>query len=462
MWKLQEKKDQGQHLELLQWPQFWLDTGLKLRSTWSQCDEGRPECGNCGSFGVNCDYVAGTTTLQEAALERRLFLNTRVGSRLHGKRGRPRTRWAVEDEPSPQVELAAPSASDSNSVSSGRAPEPPSEREPEPARPGEPELPQYVDELRLLHHYLELEFKGTGDRPLTFDALRLQAPQLGLTHPFVLHMVYEFAALSFAREQPPERKEHYHSLAAHYSTLGLHKVTEMLPKIDTQNCHAVYTAAVFACINTFARGPQPGDYLLFSEHGSPQWLPLLRGVRTLVDTIGVHTVASGPQGDRPVDPSPKATEPATAAFSLRGTRLDWAGQFERLGELVNTSTGATGVAVNAKALEQLRMCYWATYGGEDGEYHGDANHQNLFIWPYQLEDAFTDALQGRDQAALVILAHFAVLLKLFGFSIWFLQGWSEHLLDGARKFLDKCHRAWLEWPLEQTARMDRERRETQK
>lgn len=412
---------------------------------------------------MNCDYIAGTATLQEAALERRLFLNTRVGSRPRGKRGRPRTRWVVEDEPVPQVELATPSASGSNSGSPCHAAaEPPSERESVPVQSEEPELPQYADELRLLHHYLDLEFKGSGDQPPTFDVLRLQAPTLGFSYPFVLHMVYEFAALSFARMQPPERKQHYHSLAAHYSTLGLHKVTEMLPRIDAQNCHAVYTAAVFACINTFARGPQPGDYLLFSEHGSPQWLPLLRGVRTLVDMIGVHTVASGPQSDRLVDPSPKVTQPATAAFSLPCTRLDWTGQFRRLSELVNTSTGITDAAVNAKALEQLRMCYWATYGGEDGEYHGDANHQNLFIWPYQLEDEFTDALQTRDQVALVILAHFAVLLKVFGFSIWFLQGWSGHLLDGAQRSIDEHHRAWLEWPAEQMARMDRERREAQK
>lgn len=411
--------------------------------------------------------MAGTATLQEAALERRLFLNARGGYRPRGKRGRPRTRWVLEpeaeDESGPQAGLATPSVSGSNSVSPCHAPGPPSEQDSaEPARPEEPELPQYADELRLLHHYLELEFKGSGDQPPTFDALRLQAPTLGFTHPFVLHLVYEFAALSFARVQPPERKQHYHSLAAHYSTLGLHKVTEMLPRIDTQNCHAVYTAAVFACINTFARGPQPGDYLLFSEHGVPQWLPLLRGVRTLVDMIGVHTVASGPQGDRPVDPCPMATEPAATAFSLRCTRLDWISQFEHLSALASTFTSITDTAVNAKALEQLKMCYWATYGGPDGEYQGDANHQNLFIWPYQLENEFTNNLQGKDPVALVILAHFAVLLKVFSLSIWFLQGWSEHLLGGAQKHVDEYHRPWLQWPIEQTTRMERERRDADK
>lgn len=178
--------------------------------------------------------------------------------------------------------------------------------------------------------------------------------------------------------------------------------------------------------------------------------------------IGVHTVASGPEGDRFVDPCPMTNEPATKAFSLRCTRLDWIGQFERLSGLVSTSTSLTDTAVNTKALEQLKMCYWATYGGPDGEYKGDANHQNLFIWPYQLEDEFTNNLQGKDQGALVILAHFAVLLKVFSFSIWFLQGWSEHLLDGAQKHLDEYHRPWLEWPIEQMARMDRGRREAEK
>lgn len=105
------------------------------------------------------------------------------------------------------------------------------------------------------------------------------------------------------------------------------------------------------------------------------------------------------------------------------------------------------------------MCYWATCVGPDGEYQGGANHQNLFIWPYQLEDEYTDALQGINQISLVILAHFVVLLKLFSLSIWFLQGWSEHLLGGAQKHLDECHRPWLEWPTEQTARMDKGREE---
>lgn len=403
-----------------------------------QCDEAKPECKNCTTFGAQCDYVGGTETLQDAALDRSLFLNTQ-GPRTRGKRGRPRTRWNPE-------QLATASADGSSSSQTEAAPPALPASAPQSAGPDpSSKTPGYADEIQLLHHFLTREYEGSAGEPPTYDTLRLQAPKLGFAYPFVLHLVYEFAALDFARLQPPEKRQHYRSLAAHYSTLGLNGVTSMLSRLDEDNCHAVYTAAVFACINAFARGPQPGEYLLFSEHGPPQWLPLMRGVRTIVEMIGIEKIAGGPQGDRPVNPSPKASEPAATAWRL--VQLVWIDHFDHLQGFVQAS-GGPNFAVNLKALFQLRMCYEAIHGGVDATYQGNADHQNLFIWTYQLEEGYTDLLQERNPVALIILAHFALLLRNFE-CIWFLRGWADHLINGVQKFLDQHHQVWLEWPIQQ-------------
>lgn len=182
----------------------------------------------------------------------------------------------------------------------------------------------------------------------------------------------------------------------------------MLPQLDEQNCHAVYTAAVSACMNAFARGSRPGEYLLFSEHGPPKWLSLLRGLRTVVDTVGTEKIASGPNGDRPVNHAPMATESATTAWML--VRLEWMDQFDHLQDLIQSSSGPDA-ATNVKALCQLRMCYEAIHGGVNGEYQVNPDHQNIFILIYQLEEDFTALLQERRPVSLIILAHFALLLK---------------------------------------------------
>lgn len=104
--------------------------------------------------------------------------------------------------------------------------------------------------------------------------------------------------------------------------------------------------------------------------------------------------------------------------------------------------------MNTKALYQLRMCYEAIHGGVTGGYQGNADHQNLFIWTYQLDKEFTARLQERRSVALIILARFALLLKNFEV-IWFLQGWADHIMNGIQIFLDDHYQGWLKWPMEQ-------------
>lgn len=60
--------------------------------------------------------------------------------------------------------------------------------------------------------------------------------------------------------------------------------------------------------------------------------------------------------------------------------------------------------------------------------------QILIGWIYRLPRDFVGQLEQKDLLALVILAHWAGLLKFIKF-VWFMKGWAEHVLDGVYMFL---------------------------
>ncbi|KAH8684276.1 hypothetical protein BGZ60DRAFT_367126 [Tricladium varicosporioides] len=357
-----------------------------------KCDETKPECQQCTIFGVRCDYSSPAA-------------RPKPSQTPHG----PQTLSSVENA-------------------------------------------DQVDDLRLLHHFVVRKHDCTAGGLDSRDPLYDHALLLAFSHSCLMHLICEFTALKLAYEQPL-RREHYRALAARHSTIGLQGATDLVRQMDRHDCHAVYTTATFACTNFFARGPQTGEYLLFSERGPSQWLPLLHGVRTIIDLVGIEKIAAGPM-EQPIDPTPQATEPATV--TLKCARLDWVRHFERLQAFVARSAGSHSLT-DVNALSKLVLVYKATYGTGDGEFQGDANQQNIFIWPYQLGQDFMVRMQDRQPVPLIIATHFALLLQNLEFK-WFMRGWSDHIISSIYRSINDEHRVWLDWPVEQAHRLQEQRK----
>ncbi|GKT41158.1 uncharacterized protein ColSpa_01339 [Colletotrichum spaethianum] len=75
---------------------------------------------------------------------------------------------------------------------------------------------------------------------------------------------------------------------------------------------------------------------------------------------------------------------------------------------------------------------------------------DIFIWKYFVSDEFLPLLKtpGADQEAIVIYAHFCIVLKKLE-SQWWLQGWATHLISQAWELLDENHKSWIQWPMEE-------------
>ena len=78
-----------------------------------------------------------------------------------------------------------------------------------------------------------------------------------------------------------------------------------------------------------------------------------------------------------------------------------------------------------------------------------ANVKGLCIaWLARLPTAFFDDLKARKSGALVVLAHFCIILEdINNDSVWYMKGWSRSLFDECVKNINRRWTPAIEWPL---------------
>lgn len=98
--------------------------------------------------------------------------------------------------------------------------------------------------------------------------------------------------------------------------------------------------------------------------------------------------------------------------------------------------------VYTHAIEELRKSFRMFFSAR-GMDLGDA-----MMWLFVVADDFLPFLKVPTQEALVIFAHFSVLLKRLD-NQWWLQGWGSRLIVRIHAMLDQEHRLWIQWPIEE-------------
>ncbi|KAF2136472.1 uncharacterized protein K452DRAFT_313167 [Aplosporella prunicola CBS 121167] len=375
-----------------------------------KCDETKPSCSNCVSHSIHCKYAAAS---------------------------QPATTRPIESE----------AAADHGS------------------QPDAPVASLNLTDLELLHNYYVRTSKTFGEAS-TFIFWEINAPQIGFSYPFVLHLILGFSALHIARTLSTSQadRERYIFLADQHYGVAIDAVTELLPRINTTNGHALYLAAMLICFFSFARGPQPDEFIAFSAHGPAEWLGLYKGMRFVVETSG-NVLFEGPlapmlraarrslpKGLTHNDECRPVTDPD--APSLRP------GEHERM-QALRPLVDAPSPFREAYRLALDNLSCWYTPGYLDGSSSSGGNSDDctddagagsrlplFFTWIYILRDDFVACLQAKEPIALIVFAHFAVLLRRFD-SLWVLAGWAQHIISGIYDFLDEGWRGWLAWPAEQ-------------
>ncbi|KAH7010191.1 hypothetical protein EDB80DRAFT_839410 [Ilyonectria destructans] len=386
-----------------------------------KCDETQPKCLNCIAFGVECSYTQLPPSVTQ--VKPTLFINNAPG--MKKRRGRPRRNWPENNAsankeastPAPRLELM------SNSFRSYAS--------------------RNIIDFHLLKHYITgaSDFSATGSREESIARVRVR--QLGFSHPFVLDFVHCLSALHLARLQP-HRRRCYHDLAGQYSSSGLKSLAGVLHRVDIDNCHAIFAAAVFVCFNALAQGPMPGEYLLFNESSPAIWFQLVKGVKSIIRKFGSSHIFSGPLE------SLSTGECGVVAKGL--LQLDWLVHFQELREAIASSDDLNKL-LNLETLSSLWLCFEATWDSASGAYRADTNAKLAFIWVYHLNDDFVLQLQEKKPFPLLIFAYFAVLMRTLG-SVWFISGWPQHIIVGIRSLIREEYSYLMQWPLDVAGRSE--------
>ncbi|KAL0261528.1 hypothetical protein SLS55_002958 [Diplodia seriata] len=277
------------------------------------------------------------------------------------------------------------------------------------------------------------------------DFYRINVPQLGFSHPFVLHVLMAFSARHLAHFRSSKRA-YYTTKADQHWEIGLRATTALMPCVNDDNAPALYVFAIISSFYTLAKGPKPRDFLIFSDNGLAEWLVLSRGVRAIMETTN-DSIRHGPL-------SPLFTTAVARVQKFFAHDPSAGGEHARVAELRQLVTGLAGDNPNLPtylaAIDDVSRCFACIFddgGDRSSPSSASTTSQTVFIWLYRVSDDFVLCLQQRQPVALTIFAYFVVLLNELG-NQWWMEGWIYHLLSGIHDALDDGSRPWIRWPME--------------
>ncbi|KAF7717115.1 Fungal Zn(2)-Cys(6) binuclear cluster domain-containing protein [Penicillium ucsense] len=392
-----------------------------------KCDETTPVCTNCGNRGQECSF-ASVSPANSTATSGSPSSGTPRGQDPQARRFEPRvfsnggrqqtfrlaTSKRVQRAPRNEPADSPAESSPSDGIS--------------------------IADLRLFHHYsISTCFTLTEDNDPN-GVMQKHIAQWGMDFPSILHLILALAAWHLAY-LTPESRDSYITQAENHFTSGVRIVTRELSNFNVDNCQKIYMSAVLVCLAYFARGPQPGEYLIFSDSGISEWQRLLRGVKVIVTTYR-QEVFSGVLAPGEAEESGAMSESLCVELREHTEEVKTLGQFVM--QNINTQPNRS---MYQSAIDDLLMIMQDVYKKRVVNDPGVGLMPSLMGWLYRLPDGFVCLLEQKEPFSLMILSHWAVILRYME-SVWFMEGWSQHVLRGISANLSADFQPHISWPIQ--------------
>ncbi|KAL4866014.1 hypothetical protein BDV12DRAFT_210738 [Aspergillus spectabilis] len=356
---------------------------LECKRRHVKCDEKRPICSNCTASERDCQY--GTR-----------FLNVYSGPPLGGSSA-PTT---PSDAPSPTAAS-------------------------HPAFDGQP--------VNMLH--AELLHSLYANTHTTFDPNR-SIPWLAeivshsITTPYLVNEMLAFSALHLSTLRPHQR-DFYHYHAAQLQTYALTIFKASNPEVTEETCVPLFLFTSVLGVHMLC------DTLIYREGDFDHFMTrfvhyhrLQHGVRTVVAQAWSHL------HDSPVK---EAFDVGMVLYRFDGRLGPGCGKLLALIE--EAKLGSELTATYQQSIQSLQAC--TNVANSDDAGYAQVN--GVITWPAIASLDFSDHLQERRPEALVILAHYAVLLHQHR-SSWLFADSGRFVIEGVNRYLGEEWEEWLRWP----------------
>lgn len=296
-----------------------------------------------------------------------------------------------------------------------------------------------VTTLRLMHHFTSVVALdlANGQTPEAIALWQIHAVKLGFKHDFLLRGILAVSAFHLGYTHP-ERRAEYEIIGTTHQSIGLAEFQDTLAHVDETNCHAIFAFSCILIVLAFASGTKdkPKDFNTDVLH----WFYLLRGANIVLnmhhDTIRCSFL------------KPLLDEMAhienTAAYRVPDTD-----QITKLFRICSSeehdkeTAQAYDLAIHSLLSTFIQASLLRT--------RGDGTVLTSFVWPINLSPKFLDLLSEKQPEAMIILAHYCVLIYWAEvkdtYDTWFITGWAKYMLETIKESIPEVWQEQLQWPM---------------
>lgn len=298
-----------------------------------------------------------------------------------------------------------------------------------------------AEDLDLFEH-----FKSSSDLDLAFNLEAKQVwhvaiPQLAVNHSFLKHGILACSALHLAYLNPLERQR-YKLTAAYHQDQALPEFRSSIMNANEDNCHALLAFSQLLIVHCFASDEQDENLLLVGgkhESDLPDWLNIIRNGCVIFENV-LEVMNAGP------------LTPLLVNGIEKNRRIDEVPEnpkiSERLRHLAEIPLRGNCHEATLRAFPDALLELSRAFSKAEASRHVFDMWTAVYIWPAQVPLAYLDLLRDRSPAALILLAHYCILLKPLE-SHWYISSLPKRLLSRIYRQLDPEWRHWLQWPIEE-------------
>ncbi|KAE9365647.1 hypothetical protein N431DRAFT_354128 [Stipitochalara longipes BDJ] len=371
-----------------------------------KCDETHPICIQCNTAQLRCGYAPG------------------------------RTSGPAYSSASPQ-----PMSQNGSSISSFTTLEPQSPNNIQPRIPDPPianahfSITRTLDDhftvnllhIQLFHHFTTVTAGTISLNPQEAERAMAVIMKAALSAPYLMQELLALSALHLSVLQPAQR-EFYHHQASGLQTRALTIFNASHLEVDAENCIPIVLFSSLLARHSLCdviNGPND-DFSNFLN-SFIHCLDLHRGIRA----IASHSYRLLRESE--LQHVIEAGEAMHCTDNLVGKECE-----ELRALLSSADLGQASMKACETAIDHLQRTF-------DMERSSGGRDSSFASWPVLVPNEYMDLVMKRNPEALVILAHFAVVLHGHR-GEWFIGDGGRHLINSISRHLGSYWDNWMAWP----------------
>ncbi|TGZ79332.1 hypothetical protein EX30DRAFT_111423 [Ascodesmis nigricans] len=290
--------------------------------------------------------------------------------------------------------------------------------------------PPHTD-LILMHFYTQRTACTFSNIPVVQNLWQNEVPQIGYKFRFVMDSLLSIAALHMSTERGHSNTD-FLSIAIKHHNAAVKGMSAELAHVHPANCEALLVTSCTILMYSFFIASMPT--IPGVEVKPASWVLCLRGVNGII-SLSYDWVIRGLIGDllRPWFLSNESLDPEIDARITQLYTLSTDRTLPSAEELDDADVSSAYFHATSK----LRKSFCGAESSND-------HISNVFAWPIWVSEKFVELLQRNHPRALIIWAHYTVLLDELEF--WWSEGIGDWEMGQVEQLLPPEWVHWLEWP----------------